>query len=48
MGNMRANGVRSLEVSYWQRRAILSADLAPITSGVEAVATPFSNTQPDC
>jgi hypothetical protein len=31
LGNMRANGVRSLDVSYWQchHRAILSADPWP-------------------
>jgi hypothetical protein len=46
LGNMRANGVRSLDVSCWQchQRAIFGG---PITSGAEAVATPFSNTQPD-
>jgi hypothetical protein len=46
---MRANGVQSLDVSCRQcpHRAILSADPWPITSGAEAVATPFSNTQPD-
>jgi hypothetical protein len=49
LGNMRANGVRSLAVSCWQchHRAILSADSGPITSGAEAVATPFSTAQPD-
>jgi hypothetical protein len=43
LGNMRANGVRSLAVSCWQchHRAILSADSGPITSGAEAVAPPF-------
>jgi hypothetical protein len=33
LGNMRANGVRSLDVSCWQchHRAIMSADPWPIT-----------------
>jgi hypothetical protein len=49
LGNMRA-AMRSLDVSCWQchHRTIMSADPWPRSrAGAEAVATPFSNTQPD-
>jgi hypothetical protein len=48
LGNMRANGVRSLDVSCWQchHRAIFKTR-GLIASSAEAVGTPFSNAQPD-
>jgi hypothetical protein len=46
LGNMRANGVRSLDVLAGPPSGNPERD-GPITSGAEVVATPFSNTQPD-